>query len=205
MASLLFWGTKYIRKGKFFCSFELLLRRSYIMKECKVSVWNKVKEVDVKQDNLKKSEGKKKPKRSLHQDSEVVQKGRNKKKKGKLKPRRETDSRNPTEGTKREKKQMPLRKLWQKEKKNEESYLVRAPGGNTGRGGQTYFVLVLAGQFEHTWKKLKQKGTKNKKWLLVGLRIWRRSQNSIDKQKTNPTKNTSVPLLPRRGTSEVFS
>lgn len=43
-----------MRKGKFFCSFELLLRRSYIMKECKVSVGNKVKEVDVKQDNLKK-------------------------------------------------------------------------------------------------------------------------------------------------------
>lgn len=60
---------------------------------------------------LKKSEGKKNPKTSLHQDSEVIQKGRNKKKKGKLKPRTETDSRNPTEGTKREKKQMPLRKL----------------------------------------------------------------------------------------------
>lgn len=119
MASLLFWGTKYMRKGEFFCPFELLLRRSYIMKECKVSVWNKVKEVDVKQDNLKKVRVKKTPKTSLHQDSEVIQKGRNKKKKGKLKPRTETDSRNPTEGTKREKKQMPLRKLWQKEKKNE--------------------------------------------------------------------------------------
>lgn len=71
---------------------------------------------------------------------------------------------------------------------------MRAPGGNTGRGGQTYFVLVLAGQFEHTWKKLKQKGTKNKKWLLVGLRIWKRSHNSTDKQKINPTKNISTPI-----------
>lgn len=67
--------------------------------------------MDVKQDNLKKVRVKKPPKTSLHQDSEVIQKGRNKKKKGKLKPRTETDSRNPTEGTKREKKQMPLRKL----------------------------------------------------------------------------------------------
>lgn len=54
---------------------------------------------------------------------------------------------------------MPLRKLWQKEK-TKENYPVRAPGGNTGREGQTYFVLVLVGQFEHMWKKLKQKGTK---------------------------------------------
>lgn len=67
--------------------------------------------MDIKQDNLKKKKGQKNPKISLHQDSEVIQKGRNKKKKGKLKPRTETNSSNPTEGTKREKKQMPLRKL----------------------------------------------------------------------------------------------
>lgn len=35
-----------------------------------------------------------------------------------------------------------------------------SPRGSTGREGQTYFVLVLAGQFERMWKKLKQKGTK---------------------------------------------
>lgn len=51
-------------------------------KECKVSVRNKVKEMDVKQDNLKKRQSKN-PKISLHQDSEIRQKGRNKKKKRK--------------------------------------------------------------------------------------------------------------------------
>lgn len=81
MASLLFWGTKYIRKGKFFCSFELLLGRSYIMKECKVSVWNKVKEVDVKQDNLKKSEGKKNQKEACTKIQKSYKKGGIKRKK----------------------------------------------------------------------------------------------------------------------------
>lgn len=59
---------------------------------------------------LKKNKVKKTPKISLHQDSEVIQKGQNKKKKGKPEPRTEANSQNPTEGTERAK-QMPLRKL----------------------------------------------------------------------------------------------
>lgn len=90
-----------MRKGKFFCSFELFLGRSYITKECEVSVRNKVKEADVRGQLKNKS---KKSKISLHQDSEVIQKkGEIKRKKAKLKPKPESNSSNPTEGKKNSK------------------------------------------------------------------------------------------------------
>lgn len=173
------------------------------MKERKVSVRNKEKEVDVKHGNLKKTRVKKTPKVSLHKDSEVVQKGRNNKKKRKI----QTKNRNKQQESNRRYKEGEEANASQEtvtKGKKQESYLVRSPAGTAGREGQTYFVLVLAGQFEHRWKKLKQKGTKNKR-LLIGLRIWRRSHHSTEQAKLNPTEIHKYLDYPGRGISYWFS